>query len=67
MLMAFLPRASGEEAVIEPNKSQPIYAWNGEQAGLLVTEAGSRGKQKPLRSARKDVLNEWEERERSDR
>lgn len=32
MLVGFLPRASGEEAVIESNKSQPIYTWRGEQA-----------------------------------
>lgn len=65
MLVAFLPRASGEEAVIESNKSQPIYIRRGEQAGLLATEP--RGRQKPLRSVRKNVLDVWEERERSDR
>lgn len=32
MLMASLPRSSGEEAVIESNKSQPIYTQRGEQA-----------------------------------
>lgn len=53
MLMAFLPRASGEETVIESNKSQPIYTQRGEQVGLLATEPGSRGRQKPLRSVRK--------------
>lgn len=53
VLMAFLPRASGEETVIESNKSQPIYTQRGEQVGLLATEPGSRGRQKPLRSVRK--------------
>lgn len=47
MLMAFLPRASGEEAVIESNKSQPLYTRRGEQAGLLAMEPGNRGGRKP--------------------
>lgn len=65
MLMAFLSRASGEEAVIEFNKSQPIYRKRGKQAGLLTTEL--RRRQKLLRSVRKNVLDVCEERERSDR
>lgn len=47
MLMALLPRASGEEAVIESSKSQPIYTWKEEQAGLLAMQPGSRGGRKP--------------------
>lgn len=67
MLMAFLPRASGEEAVIESNKSKPIYTQRGEQAGLLAMEPGSKGRQKTLRSVRKNVPSVWEDREKSDR
>lgn len=55
----------GEEAAIESTKSQPIYTRGREQAGLLATEPGEG--RNPSEVGEKNVLDVWEERERSDR